>query len=50
MLRYKNNLHITANFGYSHSNKFILSDTMLQTMIQKADSMMYNEKNWQKNL
>ena len=40
----KSNLHITANFGYSHSNKFILSDAMLQTMIQKADSMMYNEK------
>ena len=40
----KNNLHIRANFGYSHSNKFILSKTMLHTMIKKADSMMYHEK------
>lgn len=40
----KNNLHIRANFGYSHSNKFILAKTMLHTMIKKADSMMYHEK------
>ena len=27
-----------------YKKQFILSDAMLQTMIQKADSMMYNEK------